>query len=109
MPTTREPTLDLPRPQVSRASRRSDPTRPCPPNTFSTAPIQRLLQHRAAEHNLSLLELADVLRVPHRTLVRVLSRPQLRWDTADRLAVALGHHPGELWPTWHPSTRQEQA
>lgn len=44
--------------------------------------------------------LAEVLRVDRSTLYRVLSRDRLRSDTADRIAVALGRHPFELWPEW---------
>jgi lambda repressor-like predicted transcriptional regulator len=33
-------------------------------------------------------------------LQRVLAKRSVRSDTADRIAVALGRHPWELWPEW---------
>jgi lambda repressor-like predicted transcriptional regulator len=60
----------------------------------------RLLTARAEEHRVPLTELSLCLRLPRRTLHRVLSSSRLRWDTADRVAVALGRHPFEIWPTW---------
>jgi len=38
--------------------------------------------------------------VDRRTLERLRHRTQLRADSADRLATALGAHPAELWPDW---------
>lgn len=77
--------------------------------TYPAAPAQRLVLHRAEELNLSLTDLADVLRLPRRSLLRLLSQQQLRWDTADRIAVALGHHPGEIWPTWYDDLKETRA
>jgi lambda repressor-like predicted transcriptional regulator len=54
----------------------------------------------AARRQVSLAEVAVLLRLDPRTVERVLARPRLRSDTADTLAVALGHHPCELWPEW---------
>lgn len=34
------------------------------------------------------------------TIQRLFKRERLRWDAADNVAVALGRHPCELWPTW---------
>lgn len=71
------------------------------PRTFTAEPAQRLLLARAEVHELSLTDLAEIVRLPRRTLLRLLSQTRLRWDTADRVAIALGHHPVELWPTWY--------
>ncbi len=66
---------------------------------FSGRPAQTALQ-RLREDDVDMTFLAEVLRVDRSTLCRVLSRDRLRYDTADRIAVALGRHPYELWPEW---------
>jgi lambda repressor-like predicted transcriptional regulator len=68
--------------------------------TFPAAPALRLLTARAEDDRVSLTELAQRIRLPRRTLHRVLASSRLRWDTADRVAVALGRHPFEIWPSW---------
>jgi lambda repressor-like predicted transcriptional regulator len=68
--------------------------------SFCTEPARRLLLALADAHNITLTEVGDVLGLPRRTLHRVLASSRLRWDAADRVAVALGHHPSELWPDW---------
>lgn len=68
--------------------------------SFSSEPARRLLLARADVHNATLTEVGDTLGLPRRTLHRVLASSRLRWDAADRVAVALGHHPSELWPAW---------
>jgi lambda repressor-like predicted transcriptional regulator len=75
--------------------------------TFPTAPIRQILQRRATDLGLSLTDLADIIRLPRRTLTRLLSRSHIRWDTADRTAIALGHHPSEIWPNWYPENRSK--
>lgn len=67
---------------------------------FDAEPARALLTARARQADLSLHELALTIGLPKRTLHRVLASPRLRWDIADRVAIALGHHPCELWPTW---------
>jgi lambda repressor-like predicted transcriptional regulator len=65
------------------------------------------LQERAARAGISVTELCAVLGLPRRTMHRVLRSDRMRWDTADRMAVALGHHPSEIWPDWFaPSIRR---
>lgn len=66
---------------------------------FPGEPARTALQ-RLREDGVNLSFLAQVLRVDRSTLYRVLSRDKLRYDTADRIAVALGRHPYELWPDW---------
>ena len=68
--------------------------------TYPTEPARQLLHAHAARHDVPLTEVGDVLGLPRRTLYRALTGPRLRWDAADRIAIALGKHPSELWPTW---------
>ena len=65
---------------------------------FTAAPAQRLLRKQVEQVG-DLSTLADVLRLGS-TLHRVLGRDRLRHDTAGRVAVSLGRHPGEPWPEW---------
>jgi lambda repressor-like predicted transcriptional regulator len=48
----------------------------------------------------STTHLAALLALDRRTLQRLSSRPYIRRDAADRLAVALGRHPSEIWVEW---------
>ena len=38
--------------------------------------------------------------IDRRTFERVRHRQRIRSDCADRVAVALGRHPSEIWPEW---------
>ena len=38
--------------------------------------------------------------IDRRTFERVRHRRRIRSDSADRIAVALGCHPSEIWPEW---------
>ena len=67
---------------------------------FNAEPARALLTARARQAHIPICELALTIGLPKRTLHRVLSSQWLRWDIADRVAIALGHHPCELWPTW---------
>lgn len=73
---------------------------------FSCRPAQTALQRLRAD-DVTMTFLAEVLRVDRSTLYRVLSRDRLRYDTADRIAVALGRHPYELWPEWFSDTEED--
>ena len=77
-----------------------DPSRPTPPRWLPAAPAADAVRAMAARRHCSLSEVAVLLRLDPRTVERVLARSQLRSDTADTVAVALGHHPCELWPDW---------
>lgn len=74
---------------------------------FDAEPARALLIARARAADISLRELALAIRLPKRTLHRVLTSPSLRWDIADRVAIALGHHPCEVWPKWFDLTHDE--
>lgn len=67
---------------------------------FDAEPARALLLARARQANTSLCELSASIGLPKRTLHRVLASARLRWDIADRVAIALGHHPCEVWPEW---------
>ena len=53
-----------------------------------------------AERDWSLNDTAAAIGLHRSTLQQLLKRERLRWDAADNVAVALGRHPCELWPTW---------
>lgn len=67
---------------------------------FPAAPVQALIEQRSLQRGLALPELAIILRIPLRTLHRILQAQLLGWMVADRCAVALGYHPCQLWPDW---------
>jgi lambda repressor-like predicted transcriptional regulator len=71
---------------------------------FTTAPIHALLEVQARERHESMQDAARRTGLPERTLFRVLAADFLDWRVADRVAVALGHHPCQLWPEWFGST-----
>lgn len=78
---------------TTRREPRFPPTRLLP-----TAPALEAIRARLAD--CSTTQLAEVLAVDRRTLQRVARRPFIRRDAADRLAVALGRHPSEIWVEW---------
>lgn len=65
-----------------------------------TAPARRALIEYARRRRLRLDELADVLHLDDLDVPGVVQGRRLPWPLADRIAVALGHHPYELWPEW---------
>lgn len=44
--------------------------------------------------------LAARMGLNKRSIVRYRSGQWMHRDTADRVALALGRHPGEIWPEW---------
>jgi lambda repressor-like predicted transcriptional regulator len=53
--------------------------------------------------------IAPELGLTEHHLTKLLRRPFMRDVTADRIAIALGMHPCQLWPEWFPPTpRQAQ-
>jgi lambda repressor-like predicted transcriptional regulator len=84
---------------TTRASSRSPLTRLLP-----TEPVVAAIGSLLATH--STTHLARTLSLDRRTLQRLSTRPYIRRDAADRLAVALGRHPSEIWVEWfEPVTR----
>ncbi|MDX6224974.1 MAG: Winged helix-turn-helix DNA-binding [Frankiales bacterium] len=69
----------------------------------SSAPARHALHLLALDRGFSVTALAEHLGYDRRTLQRIVRRSRLRSDCADRLAVALGRHPYELWPEWWSS------
>ncbi len=94
--------------------RRTRPTRPpvdgVAPIYLPSQPAQVALRN-LLDGDADLVALADVLRLDRSTLHRLLGRDRLRYDAADRIAVALGRHPYELWPEWFTDSpeREDEA
>ena len=90
-------------------------TRPALPPVGRVAPIYLPSQpaqaalRRLLDGDQDLVALADVLRLDRSTLHRLLRRDRLRYDVADRVAVALGRHPYELWPEWFNSSLEQEG
>lgn len=70
------------------------------PSYYDGERARARLLARAAASNATITDLAHSLRLPRRTLTRLLAGQVLRRDSADRVAIALGHHPCEIWPEW---------
>ena len=67
---------------------------------FPAGPARHALERRARCADMSVRELAETLPVNRSTLLRLYDREWLRYDAADLIATALGHHPSELWADW---------
>jgi len=65
-----------------------------------TAPARRALVEYARRRRLSMDQLSDVLHLDDVDIPALVQRRWLPWPLADRVAVALGRHPCELWPEW---------
>jgi lambda repressor-like predicted transcriptional regulator len=78
-------------------------TRPSPANSLPrrvpTGPVRKVVDTLTSS-GVSISQIARAWAIDRRTLQRVLLRPTLRSDTADRIAIAAGRHPTELWPDW---------
>jgi len=48
--------------------------------------------------------LADVLHLSLHAYQRMLYRPNLRYDLADKYAIRLGIHPCHIWTNWYEIT-----
>jgi lambda repressor-like predicted transcriptional regulator len=62
------------------------------------APLVEALRHDSARR--SMATVVERAPVDRRTLERLRKKDRIRLDTADRIAVALGRHPSEIWPDW---------
>jgi lambda repressor-like predicted transcriptional regulator len=67
---------------------------------FPAEPARRALRRLAAARDDSICAIAANIGVDPCTLHRLFTRDRIRWDAADRIAVALGYHPCQLWPEW---------
>jgi lambda repressor-like predicted transcriptional regulator len=72
--------------------------RPASARLLPTGPVLAAIATLLATH--STTQLARTLSLDRRTLQRLSTRPYIRRDAADRLAVALGRHPSEIWVEW---------
>ena len=63
-------------------------------------PARRALIEYARRGQLQLDEVADVLHLDDGDVPAVVHERRVPWPVADRIAIALGHHPYELWPEW---------
>lgn len=61
--------------------------------------IAALDSHRTTR---ALRSITEVTGIDRRTFERLRHRRRIRSDSADRIAVALGRHPSEIWPEWFP-------
>jgi lambda repressor-like predicted transcriptional regulator len=68
--------------------------------SFPAEPARRALRALLADRQASVVATAATIGVDPTTLHRLFTRDLIRYDAADRIAVALGHHPSELWPEW---------
>ena len=90
-------------------------TRAAPPPVGRVAPIYLPSQptqaalRRLLDGDADLVTLADVLRLDRSTLHRLMGRDRLRYDAADRIAIALGRHPYELWPEWFTNSSEQEG
>ena len=71
---------------------------------FPAEPARRALRRLAADRDISIVDIALAAGIDRCTLQRLFTRDRLRYDAADNIAVALGHHPCELWPEWFATT-----
>jgi hypothetical protein len=75
---------------------------------FPAEPARRALYRLARDRRIPLTHLACLVGLDRRTIQRLARRDRLRVDAADRIAVALGRHPCELWPTWFSPGPRDQ-
>ena len=72
---------------------------------FAADSAQAAVRDLQADRGLSVSEVARYLNVDRRTVQRLFGKGRIRSDAADRIAVALGRHPCELWPDWFKAAR----
>ena len=51
--------------------------------------------------------LADVLHLSLHAYQRMLYRPNIRYDLADKYAIRLGIHPCHIWINWYEITSKD--
>lgn len=69
---------------------------------FPAEPARRVINAFASGQRITLAEAAGQLRLDAALVQAVFHRRWIPWEAADAIAVALGHHPCDLWPEWFP-------
>jgi len=69
---------------------------------FPAEPARRVINAFASERRITLAEAAGQLHLDAALVQAVFHRRWIPWEAADAIAVALGHHPCDLWPEWFP-------
>lgn len=113
--TTGERTIDRRAGSGREASRGDDrgvttPAQPREPDDrgvggaalFPAAPARQAIDEFARRRRLTLAETAAQVNLDATFVQAVFHRRWIPWEAADAIAVALGHHPYDLWPEWFP-------
>ena len=72
---------------------------------FPAEPARRAIDEFASTRRITLGEAAAHLHLDAALVQAVFQRRWVPWEAADAIAVALGHHPCDLWPEWFPPQR----
>lgn len=70
------------------------------PRDFPVGPAADALTRYMRQRRLSRAQLPQALGLPYSLIRQCFEGRRLRFASADRLACALGRHPGELWRDW---------
>jgi lambda repressor-like predicted transcriptional regulator len=92
-----------PRPASVLAQRREPRDRAVPGAAqFPAEPARRVINAFASGRRITLAQAAAQLHLDAALVRAVFHRRWIPWEAADAIAVALGHHPCDLWPDWFP-------
>lgn len=69
---------------------------------FPAEPARRTIDEFASTRRITLGEAAAQLHLDAALVQSVFHGRWIPWEAADAIAVALGHHPCDLWPEWFP-------
>lgn len=69
---------------------------------FPAEPARSAINEFASTLRITLAEAAGQLHLDAALVQAVFHRRWIPWEAADAIAVALGHHPCDLWPEWFP-------
>ncbi len=85
-------------------AQRREPGDPAVPGAaqFPAEPARRVINAFASGRRITLAEAAGQLHLDAALVQAVFHRRWIPWEAADAIAVALGHHPCDLWPEWFP-------
>ena len=67
---------------------------------FPWAPIGLMVDTDPTTFGPGAAALAEATGLHFSTIYRYRSDGRIPWKEADRIAVALGFHPGAIWPEW---------